>query len=58
MVVLLPLIVLLGERPDEPLPIETANALLYWLLVATIRNRYSSATDTTLGQDIPAARSA
>jgi hypothetical protein len=56
MIVLLPLIVLLGERPDEPLPIETANALLYWLLVATIRNRYSSATDTTLGQDIPAAR--
>jgi len=31
---------------------------VYWLLVATIRNRYSSATDTTLGQDIPAARSA
>jgi hypothetical protein len=30
---------------------------LYWLLVATIRNRYSSATDTKLGQDIPAARS-
>ena len=56
MIVLLPLIVLLGERPDEPLPIETANALIYWLLVATIRNRYSSATDTTLGQDIPAAR--
>ena len=55
-IVLLPLIVLLGERPDEPLSIETANALLYWLLVATIRNRYSSATDTTLGQDIPAAR--
>jgi hypothetical protein len=29
---------------------------LYWLLVATIRNRYSSAADTKLGQDIPATR--
>lgn len=58
MIVLLPLIVLLGERPDDPLPSETADAILYWLLVATIRNRYSSATDTTLGQDIPAARTA
>ncbi|HEX3960595.1 MAG TPA: DUF262 domain-containing protein [Trebonia sp.] len=58
MLVLLPLVVLLGERSDEPLLPETADAILYWLLVATIRNRYSSATDTTLGQDIPAARSA
>lgn len=56
MMVLLPLIVLLGERPDEPLPAETADAIMYWLLVATIRNRYSGATDTTLGQDIPATR--
>lgn len=58
MLVLLPLIVLLGERPEEPLPAETADAIVYWFLVATIRSRYSSATDTTLGQDIPAARSA
>ena len=58
MLVLLPLVVLLGERPNEPLPPETADAIVYWLLVATVRNRYSSATDTTLGQDIPAARSA
>jgi hypothetical protein len=57
MLVLLPLIVLLGERPEEPLASETADAILYWLLVATIRNRYSGATDTKLGQDIPAARS-
>lgn len=57
MLVLLPLVVLLGERPNEPLPPETADAIVYWLLVATVRNRYSSATDTTLGQDIPAARS-
>ena len=58
MIVLLPLVVLLGERPDEPLSPDTADAILYWLLVATIRTRYSGATDTTLGQDIPAARSA
>jgi hypothetical protein len=56
MLVLLPLVVLLGERPDQPLPPQTADAILYWLLVATIRTRYSGATDTTLGQDIPAAR--
>jgi hypothetical protein len=55
--VLLPLIVLLGERPDEALDAETANGILYWLLVATIRNRYSASTDTLLSQDIPAARS-
>jgi hypothetical protein len=54
--VLLPPVVLLGERPDEPLDAETANGILYWFLVATIRNRYSGATDTVLSQDIPAAR--
>jgi hypothetical protein len=54
--VLLPLVVLLGERPDEPLDVETANGVLYWFLVATIGNRYSSSADTLLGQDIPAAR--
>lgn len=56
LIVLLPLIVLLGERPDESMDSETANGILYWLLAATIRNRYSGATDTLLGQDIPAAR--
>jgi hypothetical protein len=56
MVVLLPLIVLLGERPDGPLDNESADGILYWMLVATIRNRYSGSTDTRLGQDIPAAR--
>lgn len=55
--VLLPLVVLLGERADEPLDAETANGILYWFLVATIRNRYSNSADTLLGQDIPAARS-
>lgn len=57
-VVLLPLVVLLGERPDEPLDKETADGIIYWFLVATIRNRYSGSTDTLLGQDIPAARAA
>lgn len=55
-IALLPLIIFLGERPDKALDYETTNGLLYWLLVATIRNRYSSATDTKLGQDIKAVR--
>jgi hypothetical protein len=54
--VLLPLVVLLGERPKAPLAPETADGILYWFLAATIRNRYSSSADTLLGQDIPAAR--
>ncbi len=53
---LVPLVVLLGERPDEPLSDEDRDALLYWLLAATIRNRYSGSTDTVLSQDIPAVR--
>ncbi|MEU4537053.1 DUF262 domain-containing protein [Streptosporangium sp. NPDC023825] len=55
-VALLPLIVLLGERPDTGLDAETANGIIYWFLLASIRNRYSGSTDTRLGQDIPAAR--
>lgn len=56
LVALLPLIVLLGERVDEQLDTASADGILYWFLVATIRNRYSGSTDTRLGQDIPAAR--
>lgn len=56
--VLLPLVVLLGERAEEKLDADTADGILYWLLVATIRTRYSSSADTLLGQDIPAARQA
>jgi hypothetical protein len=56
LLVLLPLVVLLGERPDERLDNETADGIVYWLLIATIRNRYGGATDTRLGQDIPTAR--
>jgi hypothetical protein len=56
MIVLLPLIVLLGERDDEQLDTASANGILYWFLLATIRTRYSGSTDTRLGQDIPAAR--
>nr|WP_221380245.1 DUF262 domain-containing protein [Actinoplanes polyasparticus] len=56
MAVLLPLVVLLGERPNEPMDADTANGILYWFLAATIGNRYSGSTDTLLGQDIPAAR--
>lgn len=53
---LVPLVVLLGERPDEPLNDEDRDALLYWFLAATVRNRYSGSTDTVLSQDIPAVR--
>ena len=58
MVVLIPLVVLLGERADERLDEETAHALIYWLLVATFVARYSGSTDTRLSQDIRAARQA
>jgi hypothetical protein len=55
-VALIPLVVLLGERTDAPMDKDTSNGILYWLLLATIRNRYSGSTDTVLGQDIRAAR--
>ena len=53
---LVPLVVLLGEHGERRLSTETVDGLLYWFLVATVRNRYSGAVDTTLGQDIPATR--
>lgn len=56
MVVLIPLVVLLGERRDERMDEQTGNAIMYWLLVATIRARYSGSTDTRLSQDIRATR--
>lgn len=55
-IVLVPAVVFLGSRPNEPLDAETRSGLLYWLLAATMLNRYSGSTDTRLGQDIPAAR--
>jgi hypothetical protein len=55
---LIPPLVMLGGRPDEPLPPGTADGIIYWLLVAAISGRYSGSTDTVLGQDIPAAREA
>lgn len=54
--VLLPLIIYLGERPSEHLDPEVPNALLYWLLVATIRKRNKNESDGTLSQDIAAVR--
>lgn len=54
---LIPLVVLLGERPDQRMDGETAKATIYWLLVAIVRTRYSSSTDTNLARDIAAARS-
>jgi hypothetical protein len=54
--VLVPLVVLLGERRDGPVDPQTNDAILYWLLIATIRARYSTASDTNLTRDIQAAR--
>ena len=54
---LIPLAVLLGERDkDRPLTNDDADAMVYWLLIATVRARYSSATDTALARDIQAVR--
>ncbi|AVT32672.1 hypothetical protein C6361_28010 [Plantactinospora sp. BC1] len=58
LVALIPIVIYLGERDDEALDQDTANGLLYWLLAAYVRNRYSGSTDTVLGQDIPAVRDA
>ncbi|MGC4789219.1 GmrSD restriction endonuclease domain-containing protein [Micromonospora sp. DT178] len=58
MIVLIPLVVLLGERTDDTVDKETSNGIIYWLLLATIRTRYSGSTDTRLSQDIRAARQA
>lgn len=58
MIVLIPLVVLLGERPADRLDEETTNGILYWLLVAMATSRYSGSTDTLLGRDIQAARDA
>ncbi|WFE65537.1 DUF262 domain-containing protein [Micromonospora sp. WMMD714] len=56
MVVLIPLVVLLGERNDEPIDRATSDGIIYWLLLATIQTRYSGSTDTKLSQDIRSAR--
>ena len=53
---LIPLVVLLGEREDKRMDTDTAKAILYWLLVAIIRTRYSNSTDANLSRDIQAAR--
>ncbi|MFV2102968.1 GmrSD restriction endonuclease domain-containing protein [Micromonospora sp. LOL_024] len=56
MIVLIPLVVLLGERTEDRVDQKTSNGIIYWLLLATIRTRYSGSTDTRLSQDIRSAR--
>ncbi|MFF0822811.1 DUF262 domain-containing protein [Micromonospora haikouensis] len=56
MIVLIPLVVLLGEREEGPIDQTTGNGIVYWLLLATIQTRYSGSTDTKLSQDIRSAR--
>ncbi|MEQ3550155.1 DUF262 domain-containing protein [Pseudonocardia nematodicida] len=58
MIALIPLVVLLGERPADRLDEQTTDGILYWLLVAMATSRYSGSTDTLLGRDIQAAREA
>lgn len=53
---LIPLTILLGERPNTPLDKQTGDAMIYWFLLATIGDRYSGASDTKLGMDVRAAR--
>ncbi|WP_433206884.1 GmrSD restriction endonuclease domain-containing protein [Dactylosporangium sp. CS-047395] len=53
---LIPLVVFLGERPKEPLADQAEDAIIYWLLIAIIRARYSTATDTNLARDVQAVR--
>jgi|GEM_PF-152043 len=53
---LVPLVYYLGMREDHPLGVEERNALVYWLLVAFVQARYSSAAATVLAQDVAALR--
>lgn len=53
---LLPLVIFLGERQQEPLDRDATDSLLYWLLVAIIKGRNKNESDGTLAQDIAAAR--
>lgn len=48
---LIPLVGYLGRREKEALPQAVADGLLYWLLIALLTSRYSSAVDTKLAQD-------
>jgi hypothetical protein len=54
---LVPLVYWLGTRTDTPLGEQERNALVYWLLVAVIQARYSSAAATVIAQDVAALRS-
>ena len=55
LVVLIPIVVVLGRPDEEPTDRDTINGIIYWLLIATVRTRYSGSTDTRLSQDIQAA---
>lgn len=59
LVPLIPLTVMLGERkPNLRIDDDLSRSIIYWFLIATIRTRYSTSTDTNLARDIQAARSA
>jgi hypothetical protein len=55
--VLVPLVVHLGRRSDDPMPAEEAKALLYWLFGAFVLQRFSGAVETVIAQDVAVIRS-
>ena len=53
---LVPLVYYLGTRPEHPLGIDERNALVYWLLLASVQSRYSASAATVIAQDVAALR--
>lgn len=53
---LVPIVAYLGRRPDTPLPVDEANALLYWLFGAFLTGRYNQSGDTRIAEDAKAVR--
>lgn len=52
---LVPLVMLLGSRPDDRLLEDERNGLIYFFLVSTLTNRYGGSADSILSRDIPVA---
>jgi hypothetical protein len=53
---LIPLVAYLGSRPDDPLHVDDANALLYWMFGAFLTGRYNQSSDTRIAEDAKAVR--
>jgi hypothetical protein len=55
---LVPAVVYLGSRPEEPLSSDDSKALIYWLFGVFLVARYSGSSETVMAQDSLAARGA